>query len=163
MKRTLCSLALAAALAACAEPPPPPPPDTTEADLAFLRGDTDRFLAAYNAQDIAAFEAFYTDDAVELLPDGPPNVGKAAILASRAAGFEQFDAVQTATTDEVVLFGDYAMSRGTWEETQTPKAGGASQTLNGKWIVLYKRQADGTWKTWRWMWNQDRSAPPAGN
>lgn len=163
MKRTLCSLALAAALAACAEPSPPPPPDTTEADIAAIRADSDRFLVAYNAQDLAAFEAFYTDDAIALVPEGPPVTGKDAVIALQAAGFEHYDAVQTSTTDEVAVFGDHALAWGTWEETQTPKAGGPEELLKGKWLVVYKRQPDGSWKTWRWMWNQDTSAPPSAN
>jgi len=163
MKRSLCSLALATALAACAEPPPPPPPDTTEAHIAAIRAVSDRFLVAYNAQDMAAFEAFYTDDAIALGPDGPAATGKDAILALQAAGFEQYDAVQTATTDEVSVFGDHALAWGTWEETQTPKVGSPAELLRGKWLVIYRRQADDSWKTWRWMCNRDQSTPPAGN
>jgi len=163
MKRTLCSLALAAAFAACAEPPPPPPPDTTEADMAAIRQWTERFLGAYNAQDLATMESLFTEDYVSVAPEGPPTTGRAGIMALLAASFEQYTTAQTATVDEVAVFGDHGMVWGTWEEAMTPKAGGAEETSHGRWMVVYKRDADGSWKAWRQIYNVDQSTPPPGN
>ena len=151
-------LTLAVVLAACT---PPPPPDTSEADRAVL-GSAGAFLTAWNAADVATMAGMYADDAIELVPDGPPNVGRDAILKGAADYFAQFTATQTATVDEVNLHGDLAVTRGTWTVRETPKTGGAEQTRHGKWIVVHKRDTDGTWRTWRWMWNEDRAAPVVG-
>ena len=159
--RTSLVLTLAAALAACAKAPPPPA-DTSEADAAVIRQAGEDWLASFNAGDAEALGATYTEDAVSLPPDGAPVVGREAIVQSLTEFFTQFSATQTSTVDEVAVFGDLAMARGTWSTSETPKAGGAEQARNGKWLELMKRQADGSWKTWRWMWNEARSAAEAG-
>ena len=64
-------------------------------------------------------------------------------------------------TDEIVVSGDWAFERGTAVETVTPKAGGAPQTSNAKYLWVYHRNG-GTWELARLMWNgSDPAAPPA--
>ena len=156
MKRTtlLWSIAAAVALAACTQTPP----DTTEADAATIRGQTESFLAAFNAGDAAALGPSYAEDAVEMQPDGPAMEGRAAIVQGFTDFFTEFTASQTAEVDEVDVQGDLALSRGRWHVRQTPRAGGDEQVRSGKWMVLHQRQADGSWRVWRWMWNQDSTA-----
>jgi uncharacterized protein (TIGR02246 family) len=157
----LLTVASAVALAACTQTPAPPP-DTTEADAAAIRAQTDQFLAGFNAGDAAALGGLYAEDAIQMPPDGPANEGREAIVQSLTDFFGEFTATQTATVDEVGVHGDLAFSRGTWNVRQTPKAGGAEQVRNGKWLVLNKRQADGSWKVWRWMWNEESAASQGG-
>ena len=153
MKRTTlsCSIAVTVALAACAQTPP----DTTEADAATIRGQTESFLAAWNAGDAATLGQLYAEDIVEMQPDGPALEGRAAIVQSFTDFLTEFTATQTAEVDEVDVQGDLAFSRGRWQVRQTPRTGGDEEVRSGKWMVLYQRQTDGSWKMWRWMWNQD--------
>lgn len=147
--------------ASCAKAPPPPPAHDAAADEAAIRAQIDPFLKAYNAGDAAASSADDADDLVQMRPNGPEIVGKAAILADNEKYFAENSATQTATVDEVAVWGDYGMSRGTWQVTATPKKGAAKPvSTRGKWIVIHKRQADGSWKSWRHMWNEDRSPAP---
>ena len=60
------------------------------------------------------------------------------------------------------MLGDVALAWGTWESTETPKAGGSTVVNRGKWMEVYRRDADGSWKTWRWIWNRDAPEAPAG-
>ena len=152
---------LAAALAACSQPPPPGP-DTTEADVAAIRANSDRFLEAFNAQDVTGLDDLFLEDAIELPVDAPASVGREAILASSAAYYDTYAASQTATTEEISVLGDVALAWGTWESTETPKAGGSTVVNRGKWMEVYRRDADGSWKTWRWIWNRDAPVAPAG-
>jgi ketosteroid isomerase-like protein len=70
--------------------------------------------------------------------------------------------VAPATVDEVAVWGDVGMARGTWQMSATAQKGNAKPVATrGKWIVIARRQADGSWKNWRHMWNEDRSAAPA--
>ena len=85
-------------------------------------------------------------------------MGRAAIVQEFTDFFTNFNATQTAEVDEVDVQGDLAFARGTWQVHQTPKAGGDEEVRSGKWMELFKRQADGSWKTWRWMWNEDGAA-----
>lgn len=156
MKRTVLAWTLAGllALAACTQAPP----DTTAADTAALQALSDQFLAAFNAGDAAAFESQYTDDAVLMPPDGSVVEGGAAIVQGMAEFFESYTASQTSTVDEISVFGDLAVARGTWNVRQAPAAGGAEEVRNGKWLTVSRRQVDGSWKVWRWMWNQEGAA-----
>ncbi|MDH4350787.1 MAG: SgcJ/EcaC family oxidoreductase [Gemmatimonadota bacterium] len=155
------SLALVIALAACTQAPAPPR-DTSEADAAAIRQLSDDWIAAYNAGDADAAGMTYAEDAISLPPDRPPVVGSEALVQRLRDFFTEFSASQTSTVYEVTVFGDRALARGTWSVRQTPKAGGAEQVRNGKWMELYNRQPDGSWKTWRWMWNEAPAGVQAG-
>jgi len=156
-------IAAAMALPAC-NTAPPPAQDTTAADEATLKAGTEKFLAAFNAADQDAIAATIAEDAIEMHPDGAPLAGRSAIMQGMAEDLKAMTSTQTATVDEAIVRGDLGFSRGTWSIRATPKGGGAEQIRNGKWMVVSKRQADGSWQTWRWMWNQDSTpvAKPAG-
>ena len=157
------SIVCLAVAASCAKTPPPPPAHDVAADEAALRAKTEPFLKAYNAGDVKGISADDADDLIQMRPDGPELVGKAAVEAGHEKFFAENSAVQAATVDEVAVWGDVGMSRGTWQVTATPKKGKAKPTsTRGKWIVIHKRAADGSWKSWRHMWSEDRSpATPA--
>jgi uncharacterized protein (TIGR02246 family) len=130
-----------------------------EADEATLRSTVNQFLVAWNAADVASLETFYAEDAIEMQPDGAPHDGRKAIQDSHAAFFAQFTATQSATAMEVGVEGNLGFTRGTWGVRSTPKAGGPETSRTGKWMVLSKREADGSWKIWRWIWNEQPTAP----
>jgi len=44
------------------------------------------------------------------------------------------------------MMGDMAHEHGTYTATATPKAGGEPTTDNGKYLVIFERGADGTWR-----------------
>lgn len=166
MRRTSLLLTLGAAVmvAACTQSAP----ETAEVDTAAMEAEAvaaieaqiDAFLEAFNSGEVAGLGPTYAEDAVSLAPDEPVLEGRAAIMQSMEAFHAAFSATQTANTDEIDVFGDLAFARGTWNVRQTPTGGGDEQERNGKWLVLYKRQVDGAWLVWRWMWNEDR--PMAG-
>jgi ketosteroid isomerase-like protein len=56
--------------------------------------------------------------------------------------------------------GDLAMLRTLWEETVTPKGGGEPAELSGVWLIVLKKQTDGSWKAWREMWSVIAPPPP---
>ena len=129
-------------------------PDTNEADIQTLRDMTTQAIAAFNAADATAGSSRFTDDVVRMQPDGPSLEGREAIQRADEEYFEQFTATQTATTDEVQVFGDVAFTRGTWRLLETPKAGGDEVERNGKWLIIHERQSDGQWRSVRHIWNQ---------
>jgi ketosteroid isomerase-like protein len=67
-----------------------------------------------------------------------------------------------ATKVEVAQGGDLAYVSGTYEETMTD-ASGQSVKDHGKYVEIFKKQADGTWKVVADIWNSDlpASAPAA--
>jgi ketosteroid isomerase-like protein len=50
-----------------------------------------------------------------------------------------------ATTDDLILNGDIAVESGSYEMTLQPK-GGKQFVDKGKYLTVWKRQTDGSWK-----------------
>jgi ketosteroid isomerase-like protein len=157
------SLALVTAFAACSQQQTPDvtDTDTSAADADAVRAHVDQFVSAWNTADDAALGPMVAEDAVLMQPDGPVLEGSDAILAVIAAGYDIALIQQSATVDEVIVIGDYAYGRGTWNLEPTPEAGADVLPGNGKWSVIYQRGLDGGWQIWRWMWNQPSVEVPA--
>jgi uncharacterized protein (TIGR02246 family) len=117
------------------------PPDP--APLNELRS---KFQAAYNAVDAATLAQLYTDDAISL-PDHHASVqGKSAIQQYYQDLFKEYGATITITPADTEIVGDLAHEHGTFSITVTPKAGGDAVMDDGKYVVIFKRGADGVWK-----------------
>jgi ketosteroid isomerase-like protein len=63
----------------------------------------------------------------------------------------------TATKVEVAKAGDLAYVSGTYEETMTDASGKPAKD-RGKYLEIFKKQADGTWKAILDIWNSDLPA-----
>lgn len=108
------------------------------------------FRAAWLSGDAtAAANAFFSQDAINVIPDGPESHGRAAIdslwasflSTTKVLSFER-------TTDEVEVSGALAYERG--HLTQVLQQGqGPPQTFNGRYLAIWKPQADGLWKCHR--------------
>jgi uncharacterized protein (TIGR02246 family) len=117
-----------------------------------------RFVDALKRGDAAAVAASYTDDAVLMVPNTTAWEGRAGITQGFAGFLSQFSVVDPRlTTKDVVLGGDYAIERGTYAWTLHPKTGtGADIVDNGKYLTVWQRQDDGSWKIVRDLSNTDR-------
>jgi ketosteroid isomerase-like protein len=58
----------------------------------------------------------------------------------------------SARVDEVVVAEDLAVLRAFYEETVTPKGEGEPSEFSGSWLIVLRKQSDGSWKLWRNMW-----------
>jgi uncharacterized protein (TIGR02246 family) len=120
-----------------------------------------RFVEAFNRGDIEATLANYAPDALVMVPNQPAWNGHDGI---RAGGKAMFAALTPSGavlhTDDVRLAGDLAIETGRYEMTLTPKAPGAKPIQDkGKFLVVWQRQADGSWKIIRDINNSDLPAP----
>lgn len=131
----------------------------TEADIAAINELLAQYCIKANAGDIEGFMSLWADDAIRMEPDRTSIVGKENIQAFFAPQFELFDINVAIYGDtEVQVFGDLSFSRGTYTLSITPKQGGPTTTLDGKWLDIEKRQADGSWKIYVDMVNFNK--PP---
>jgi len=137
----LCSVVLASACGGT--PQQTATPSTDPAPVNDLRS---RYQAAYNAGDAAAVTALYTDDATSMPDHHAPVDGKAAIQEHLQQIFAQYTPSLTITPADTEISGEIAHEHGTYSMTLTPKGGGNAITENGKYLVVLKRQADGSWK-----------------
>ena len=133
----------------------------TSADTAAIRATVEKLLAAWNKGDSAAYGPIIAEDAILMQPDGPLLQGRDAIVANMTKSTDTTKVQQTATVDEVIVTGDHAYGRGTWNLNPIAAAGADTKAMNGKWSVLYQRSANGTWLVSRWMWNKEAAPKPA--
>jgi len=140
----LCTLLLAACY---------PVQQDTEADVAAIRALLADYDAAVNGGDAAAIVALYAEDVISMPPDEAGRVGMEDNLGEMEEGFEANTIQLTSVVDEVEVAGDLAFMRITFDETITPTAGGDAEVMHGNWLVILKRQEDGSWKIWREMWS----------
>jgi ketosteroid isomerase-like protein len=104
--------------------------------------------------------AQYTDDAVSLPNHQPMMKGKQSIrqnmLQMMGMGMK-FPMVEFTTTD-VQVSGNFAFEIGTYKMTiEMPGMG--SMTDEGKYLTIYERAADGSWKIKVETWNTDKQPP----
>ena len=114
---------------------------------------------AFKAGDAAAAAAVYAPDAMVMGPNEPALRG-AAIGEGLKGMFQQvsFPSI-TLVTSDVTVSGDYAFEHGTYDWTVQPKAAGApAMPDKGKYLTVWQKQADGSWKLFRDIWNTDTPA-----
>ena len=118
-----------------------------------------RMVDALQKGDTAAIGSLYTDDAVVMMAGQPAWNGRAEMMRNGGAMLQAvtFSDVKFQTSS-VDVAGDYAIETGTLQLTLTPK-GGKPAPDKGKYVVVWKKQADGTWKVYRDISNSDNPPP----
>ena len=104
------------------------------------------FLNAYNDGNAAAVAACCSDDVVQLPPSEPAVRGQQAIRDRYEAQFERFACQLSTTTEEFQLLGRWAFAWGTYDITLNPRGDGATIRDNGKYLAIFRRTSEGSWK-----------------
>ena len=148
-------------LAACtAEQKPAPasaPPDTRAADVAAIRAASVEWTKAGEAKDLEKWLSFYDDNAALFYPGFPVVTGadgrrKTVDSLLKLPGL----AMTFATTNvEAARSGDLAYETGTYDMSTKEKSG-KTKTEKGKYIVVWKKQANGSWKALLDTFNADQ-------
>jgi uncharacterized protein (TIGR02246 family) len=130
--------------------------DTRAADEAALRKLDDEWSRAAGAKDVEKTASYYTDDALVMPPNSPVLQGKDAARAMWKAMFNTpgFGGGWKATRAEVSRSGDLGWVTGSYEFSETD-ASGKPMTDKGKYLEVWKKQADGAWKCVADMFNTD--------
>ena len=139
------------------------------------------WIDAFNRGDVDTLVALYADDVVAIPPDHPDLHGREAVAGWMRTSFQAFRFQQELTNDEVHAGPDWAVMRGRLRLTMTPRHGGTAKTVNGKhmvvWrrdrfklvatprdggpsttahgkhLVVWRRDDHGDWKAWRDIWS----------
>jgi ketosteroid isomerase-like protein len=126
---------------------------------AILRVDT-TFELAVNAGSLDSVAALYTEDAALMPPGEPAVTGREAIRQYWGRVMDRYTLRYELGMDELQGRGDLAYQRGHYKLTASPKAkGGAAMSDQGKFVVVYRRGANGGWGVVIDMYNSD--LPPA--
>ena len=133
----------------------------SDVDIAAIRDLGTAYAEANLAKDADAVAALYAEDAIEMPPNEPATVGRAAIRDRYAAGLELGGEARefTLTSVEIDGMGGLAYERGTWTWTGVPPGMTEPITDTGKYIAIARRQEDGAWLWTAVTWNSDLPLP----
>jgi uncharacterized protein (TIGR02246 family) len=131
-----------------------------ETDLGAIDRVRDSHVDALNAGDAGAWVAQFTDDAVQMPPNAPANVGRTMIGSWSQAFRAQFRLQFALEVDEVRVLGEWAFERGRYTISLHPKMGGPPMQDMGNYITVYQRKPGDAWRMARDIWNS--SNPPPG-
>jgi len=143
----LAALTLAVAIGASAQ--------NTKAAEAIRKADQD-WMAAFTSKDVNKAAAFMAPDGAMYEPNAPPVQGLDAVKNALAGMFKMSDEklTWTPTLVEAAKSGDLGFSSGTYEFSFKDPSG---KTIDdkGKYVTVWQKQADGSWKVIRDIFNSD--------
>ena len=152
---------IAVLLAGCSAPPPAA--DTRAADEAAIRAADAAWSKAAGTKQVDATLAFHADDAITLPPNEPQANGKDAIRKLYEGMFAMpgFSISWQAGKIEAAKSGDLGYSMGTYEMAMNDPKGNPMKD-HGKYLTVWRKQSDGSWKSAADMFNSDvPMEPPA--
>jgi ketosteroid isomerase-like protein len=131
--------------------------DTKSAIEQALRDLDEQWSEAAGAKDVDKTVSFYSDDAIVMPPNAASATTKEAIRALWKDLLTDAKISWKTKKVEVAQSGDLAFSSGTYEVTLNDPTG-KSVNDRGKYVVVWEKQADGTWKCAADIWNSDLPA-----
>jgi uncharacterized protein (TIGR02246 family) len=126
-------------------------------DRAAIGKTRQEYVSAWKAADAERIASVYIDDALVLYPNQPAISGRPAIVGYFKSFFAEFiqDSFELTST-EIEIVGPWAFDRGVYRWRGVPKTGGEPIEDHGKYLVILRRQPDGSWRVARDMDNSDR-------
>lgn len=125
---------------------------------AILKVDS-AFGNAANGGSLDELLAVYAEDASLLPPNEPGVKGRQAIRQYWGRTLDAYTLHLELATDQVDGSGDLAYVRGHYKLTASPRAsGGAVVSDVGKFVEVFKRQTDGSWRYAIDIYNSDLPA-----
>lgn len=108
-------------------------------DIHAIRQVLAQFVDAWNARNAGAFANLYTDPHVDV--NHTPSVeSRAATVAALHKRFEHSTAHLSVSSDEIIVFGDWAVQRGAITISSN------SHTEHLRYIEVLRRDDDGQWR-----------------
>src|SRR6202008_1005155 len=126
---------------------PAPPPDTRKADEAAIRAASSDWSKDSQAKALDKATPYYGDEAIFFVNNGAMVKGKDAIKMAWKPMLETPGPGLTFDTTyvEVARSGDLTYEYGIYDVKTEAKKGKVANE-KGKYVVVWKKQADGSWK-----------------
>lgn len=118
-----------------------------------IRAADQSWLEAFAAGDLESSLKFCADDCVVMAPNAPAAIGGEAIRELLRGWFKPGLKISW-TPDRVDVSDDLGFSSGAYEMSFKDPAGNTISD-HGKYVIVWKRQADGSWKVVRDISNSD--------
>jgi uncharacterized protein (TIGR02246 family) len=154
-----CAVGLFLLLTGCSDTPAPPA-DTSAADLKAIREGEVAWSADFGSNDVDKIVSHYADDATLMMPGMPIIMGRDAIRSGVTQMYADKNLALsfTTATAQVAKGSDLAYTQGTYSMTMTNPKTKKLVTEKGKYLTVYKKQSDGTWKAVEDINNADAPA-----
>ena len=132
---------------------------TTGPDVEAITAWLEQCTSAFAAGDYERALTLFSDDALLMPPNSPPlSLDEARSIYQ--VMFRENTMQLTGPAAEVVVSGDLAALRASYEQTNTPKGEGEPTSMSGPWLIVLRKQSDGSWKGWHNMWSVVPPPPP---
>ena len=125
-----------------------------EANAKALVQLDDAWSAAAGKKDLEKVISYYTEDAVVYPPNEPVAVGKAAARKEWASYFAFPEFAISWKTTHAGVTGTLGFTAGTYEDSYKGPDGKTVHET-GKYVCVWKKQKDGSWKAIHDIWNTD--------
>jgi uncharacterized protein (TIGR02246 family) len=156
---TALSLALISLGCQQAPPPAPPKPDLKAEAAKIMEADA-AWMKAVQAKDAAAQVSFFAEDGSAYHEGHPKATGRDAIQKLIETVAKNEVSTSWNTTKLVVSeAADYAFQEGAWEAIVQDAKGKKAKQI-GKFVTVWKKQSDGSWKVQADCGNQDGPTTP---
>jgi uncharacterized protein (TIGR02246 family) len=116
-----------------------------ESAKAAIQALNQQWETDFEYHDAAGLVALFTEDCVRMPQGGPATVGRLALEAAYRRDFAEVWKTQSKVrlnAEEITLAGEYAFARG----ADTLIRDGRQVGETGKWLFVYRREPDGSWK-----------------
>ncbi len=147
------TLALGMLLAACQPQAETEAAAEAEYDAPDFAAMNEAYDAAISSGDTEAFGMFYAEDAVSMPPNEPPLVGRPAIVAYAAEDFAAMSGSLASQSEGSYVMGGVAVEWGTYSFSGAMVDSDVTVSEDGKYVAIWERQADGSWRIVRDIWN----------
>ena len=116
-------------------------------DVAAIKEMSTAWGQAATKGDLAVLAGQFADDAVRLFPNAPVIAGKEAIAKTIQATIDRYRQEETDVAEDVHVVGDLGYAVGTYVYKAAAKVPGEAVIEDkGKYVDIYRRQSDGSWK-----------------
>ena len=131
------------------------PQASTIVTLAKIR---EAWVQALRGKQLEPILKFYAPDAVFLQPTGERITGSTALRTLFQTIMATFNSDLTLHSQNLETSGDLAYDSGDFQEILTTIATGAKTTRKSSYIIIFRRQASGSWQIVQQAWTG--TAPP---
>ncbi|GAB4363328.1 MAG: hypothetical protein Kow0026_27790 [Oricola sp.] len=124
-----------------------------EEDEAAIREIWKAYAAARVANDPDTWLSLWDEEGIQMPPDMPAR-GKDVLREVVPRGFAATPtSVMNVDPEEIVVAGDWAYSRGNYDAERVVQ--GKDVHVDGKFMTIFRRQDDGSWKIYRDIFNSN--------
>jgi uncharacterized protein (TIGR02246 family) len=118
------------------------------------------YSKAIMSSNVELFVSIHTDDVVKMPQDAPSQIGGELLREDFINSRKKTDVKNMEIKiKEVEVSDDLAFARGTYSMDFIIKANGAVIPYEGKYLTVFKKQSDGSWKIYRDSYSSN--TPPA--